>query len=473
MAIHKIETKSISAEALDDLRSRIQGEVIAPGDASYDAERMAWNLTVDQHPALIVKPVKTEDIVATIQFANQIDLPVSVQSTGHGVTFPANGSMLINTSLMNGVTIDSNAQTATIQAGATWGIVLERAQTAGLAPLLGSSPGVGAIGYTLGGGLGWLARKYGLATDSVRSFELVSVDGRLLQADPTQNSDLFWALRGGGGSFAIVTAMEIQLYPVSEVFGGTLIYPVDMAEEVFRRYRQWIESTPEEFTTSIKIANFPDLPIVPEQFRGHSFVMINGCYCGSVEQGPAHLDDWLEWSDPIQNSFRVMPFSEVSSISNDPENPLPGLSSGAWLRELDDQAIDTLVRYGVSTNGSSPLTLMEVRHISGAMGRAGAGIEGNAPSAFGYRGAPLVMHMVALTPSPEIWSHANEYIQRFKTELAPAMAPGVYLNFLEGEEASQRAKEAFPPEIYNRLKEVKARHDPANRLQSGFGIPNN
>jgi len=471
MTTLNIETISIPAEALDELRSEIQGEVNAVDDAGYDAARMAWNLTVDQHPVLIIKPVNAGDILKAVRFANQHDLPVSVQSTGHGMTHPADGCLLINTSMMDEVKLNPSTQTAPIDAGATWGTVLEIAQPAGLAPLLGSSPEVGVIGYTLGGGLGWLARRYGLAADSVRSLDVVTADGRLLRASLTENSDLFWALRGGGGSFAIVSAMEIQLYPVSTVFGGTLTYPAELAIEVFKRYRQWIQTMPEEFTTSIKITNFPEHPMVPEHLRGRSFVMVNGCFCGPVEKGPALLADWLNWSDPIQNTFRVMPFLEVGSISNDPVEPMPGLSSGVWLSALDEQTINTLVHYGISDNDSSPLTFIEVRHISGAMARAGTGTDKAAPGAFGFRGAPFLMQTVALTPSSEIWSHANEYIDRFKVELAPSIAEGVYMNFLEGEESNQRAKDAYPPEIYLRLTELKAKYDPTNRLKAGFNIP--
>ena len=204
------------------------------------------------------------DISQAVRFAVQAGLGVGVQSTGHGMVLPADGGLLILTSELKGVRINNGSHFARIAAGEKWGTVLDVAQEQGLAPLLGSSPTVGVVGYTLGGGLGWLARKYGLATDSVIAIELVTADGQKLRASADENSDLFWALRGGGGGFEVVTAIEIELFPVAQVFGGTLMYPVELAEEVFKSYRAWAMGLPEEWTTSVKVANFPPVEFLPE-----------------------------------------------------------------------------------------------------------------------------------------------------------------------------------------------------------------
>jgi FAD/FMN-containing dehydrogenase len=345
-------------------------------------------------------------------------------------------------------------------------MVLEKAQAFGLAPLLGSSPGVGAVGYTLGGGLGWLARKYGLAADSVHSFEVVTAEGRRLRASQTENGELFWALRGGGGSFAIVTGMKIQLYPVATVFGGNLVYPIELAKEVITRYREWIASAPEELTSSIVIMNFPPVPDVPELLRGKSAVLVRGCYSGPVEQGEALLRYWLDWKAPIANMFRAMPFAEVATISNDPKDPASGYSTGVWLRELSDEAIDTLIQYGVSRAGSSPLVVTEMRHVGGAFSR----IDKHA-NAFGNRDAQLLLELIGATPTAEARRHVEQYMGQFQRELQPHMTGGVYMNFLSGKEARERVKDAYLPESYRRLKALKAQYDPDNRFQFSFNIP--
>jgi FAD/FMN-containing dehydrogenase len=283
-----------TASAAERLERQIGGEVFVPGDAGYDDARKAWNLTVDQRPAVIVVAESAADIVQAVRFAGEEGLGIAVQATGHGVSRPANDSLLIITSRMTKVYVDAASQSAWIESGAKWGVVLEQAQAVGLAPLLGSTPDVSAVGYTLGGGIGWLARKYGLSADSVHFFEMVTADGRLLRVSPTENSDLFWGLRGGGGSFGVITGMEVQLYPVTTIYGGNLFYPVEQAKAVYTRYREWIANAPEELTSSVLIMNFPPIPQVPELLRGQSFVIVRGAYAGRVEEGEALLKFWRD-----------------------------------------------------------------------------------------------------------------------------------------------------------------------------------
>lgn len=449
-----------------ELQSRIQGRVITPDDPGYDDGRKAWNLTVDQRPAVIVVAEDATDVAAAVGFARREDLGVTVQSTGHGIVRPADGGLLIITSAMKDIRVDAASQTAWVEAGAKWGEVLAKTQAVGLAPLLGSSPDVGVVGYTLGGGFGWLGRKYGLATDSVRFFELVTADGRLLRASETENGDLFWGLRGGGGSLGIITGMEIKLYPVSTVYGGNLIYPIEAAKEVFLRYRDWIASAPDELTSSVLIMNFPPMPEVPEFLRGRSFVMVRGCYCGPIEQGEALLQSWREWRAPIIDDFKAMPFSDVATISNDPVDPMPALSTGAWLRELSDEAIDVLVQYGAPSEGPPPLIFAEVRHAGGMVSQ----VDRDA-NAYGNRDAFLLLQMVGVTPTPEAHGHLQQYTAQIKGRLQPYLTGGVYMNFLEGEESQGRVKDGYAPQAFRRLTELKAVYDPDNRLRSGFNIP--
>lgn len=461
-----VETiKPISVAQKLQLRPAIQGTVITPDDPQYDEARQAWNLSVDQHPAMIVIADSVEDVVGAVQYAVQAGLSLTVQGTGHGVVRPADDSLLLITSKMKTVRVDEAAQTAWVEAGVKWGEVLEKAQAVGLAPLLGSSPDVGVVGYTLGGGMGWLGRKYGLATDSVRFFEVVTADGRLLHARETENSDLFWGLRGGGGSFGIITGMEIKLYPVSTVYGGNLFYPISLAKEVYARYRNWIASAPDELTSSIVIMNFPPIPEIPDFLRGQSFVIVRGLYSGPIEEGEALIQSWRDWQTPYLDGFRVMPFSEVGKVSDEPLNPTPVHSTGAWLNELSDEVIDILLRYVTPEAGPSPLVFAEVRHVGGAVARVSP-----EASAYGNRDASFLLHMLGVTPTPEAYRQTAQYAGQIKEQLRPYLTGGVYMNFLEGEESQRRVESGYSPEAYRRLVALKAAYDPDNRLRSGFNI---
>ncbi len=448
------------------LQARIQGTVVVPGDADYDQARQSWNLSAQHQPAVIVIANNANDVIEAVQFAKLENLGITMQGTGHGVARPADAqSLLIVTSNMNNVRIDAQQQTAWVEAGAKWGAVLEPAQAVGLAPLLGSSSTVGVMGYTLGGGMGWLARKYGLSLDSVRFFEVVTAEGHLVYASKTENPDLFWALRGGGGNFGVITGMEIQLYPVTTVYGGKLIYPIQYAKAVFQHYREWIKTAPDELTSSVSIMNFPPMPAVPEFLRGQTVVMVSGLYAGAVEEGAALVQPWLEWMSPMANTFGTMPFSEVDTVSGDPKDPMPGLSSGAWLRNLDDTTIDLPIQYALASNGS-PLVKAEVRHAGGAIAR----VDKNA-NAYGHRSEQLIMQVVAVTPFPEALHAAEAHIAAMKQALAASLTGGVYLNFLDGQEARDCTQAGYLPESYHWLSMLKEKYDPENRFRYSFNIP--
>jgi FAD/FMN-containing dehydrogenase len=452
-------------QGLDKLRARVGGQVITPKDDGYDAARQAWNLTVNQYPALIVVAQNAEDIVQAVRFAQEQGLEVAVKATGHGVIREANNGLLIVTSQMTDVRVNLDAQTAWVSAGAKWGRVLEQAQSVGLAPLLGSSPDVGAVGYTLGGGMGWLARKYGLAADSVNQFELVTADGRLLRASAAENADLFWGLRGGGGNFGVVTGMEIRLYPVTTVYGGNLFYPLHKAKEVYAHYRRWVANAPDELTSSILIMNFPPFPDVPEPLRGQSFVIVRGCYCGPVEQGEELLKHWRTWQSPFIDGFKAMPFSQVATISNDPLDPSLAHSSGTWLKDLSDETADILIRYAAPHNGPPLFVFAEVRHAGGAISRVDPH-----SAAYGNRDAMHILQTISATPTPEVQAAVLHHISQLKRALTSHLHGGVYMNFLEGEEARERTRQGFSPEAYARLQELKARYDPRNLFSHSYDI---
>lgn len=452
-------------EYLEQLQSEVCGVVLVYGDPGYDEARRAWNLNVDQHPAVIVVAEDPRDVVAAVRYARQTGLGIAVQSTGHGVVRAANDALLIVTAGLKDVQIDEGMNTARVEAGARWGEVLEKAQRVGLAPLLGSSPNVGVMGYTLGGGMGWLARKYGMALDSVLAFEVVTPDGRLVHASARENTELFWGLRGGGGALGIVTAMEINLYPVTSVYGGNLFYPAAMAKQVLTRYRDWVQTLPDAMTTSVVIMNYPPIPAVPEPLRGQTMVIVRGCFAGDVEEGKRLIDEWRAWCAPQIDAFRTMPFSEVASISMDPVNPMPSKHTGAWLWGLTDDAIDALVRGGVPQNEPLPLVFIELRHGGGAIAR----YDGE-DAAFSHRMGVFNLFINGLTPTPEARDAFTRHTDVIKAQLQPVMTGGVYLNFLEGEEARRRTQDGYSAEAYARLTALKTAFDPTNRLAYSYDI---
>ncbi len=458
------EGASLQSGALE-LQKKIQGQVIAPGDPVYDEARLAWNRSVQHHPALIVVAETAVDVQKAVVFAGEQGLGVAVQGTGHGNVRPADDGLLILTREMNEVEVDGPAQIAHVGAGVEWGKVLAAAQEHGLAPLLGSSPTVGAVGYTLGGGLGWLGRKYGLSLDNVVRFEVVTADGRLRKASASENSELFWGLRGGGGSLGIVTSMTIRLFPVTQVYAGNLYYPVEMAQEVMRRYSAWIANLPDEMTTSVVLMNFPPMPELPDFLRGHSYVMVRGCYCGELAEGEKLLRHWREWQAPLIDDFKPLSFRDAALISNDPHDPLPAYTSGAWLHALDDGAIDALIAYGLGSDGPKPLLLTEVRHAGGAIQRKAAD-----SAVYGNRDAQLLLFLVGVTPTAEAHQHLVAYAAELKETLRPSLTGGVYMNFIEGTESQQRIRDGLAPGGYERLARLKAEVDPGSRFRYSFNV---
>jgi FAD/FMN-containing dehydrogenase len=448
------------------LQARIRGSVITPQDSGYEQARLAWNLMVQQHPNVIVVAADAADVAEAVRFARENNLAVAIQATGHGVALPANDALLIITSSLDHVSINPEQRTARFGGGIKWHKVLNAAQEHGLAPLLGSSPYVGATGYTLGGGMGWLGRKYGLAVDSVRSVELVTANGDVIRASDTENTDLFWAVRGGGaGTFGVVTEVEIELFPVATVFAGNLMYPATMTREVFTRYREWVKDAPEELTSSVLIMNFPPIPEVPEFLRGQSFVMVRGCYTGDLEKGKALIQQWLDWKQPLVNAWEEMPFTNSGVISSDPVDPMPGFSTSERLQEISDVVIDSLVRHVVPAGAPPAVAFAEIRHAGGAIAK----VDPNS-NAYSNRHVPFMLHMVGAVPVPHFEAVLKTVYAQIKSEIQGSTTGTVYLNFLDGEEKRERTKHAFPAEKLSRLIDIKAKYDPDNVFSHGLLI---
>jgi len=374
------------------LRSALQGDVVTPEDEGWDEARQAWNLTVDQRPAAVVLPESAEDVRDTLRFAYEVGLRVAPQGTGHGAAALGDlaDTILLKTERLRGVEIDPEARTARVAAGAIWIEVVEAAAEHGLAALAGSSPDVGVVGYTLGGGLSWLARKHGIGANQVTAVELVTADGRLVRADAETNADLFWAVRGGGGNFGVVTALEFNLFPITEVYAGILWFPIDRAAEILNEWRAWTDGQPEEMTSVGRLLQFPSIPEIPEPVRGQSFVVVQAIFLGDEADGAALLAP-LRALGPVLDTVTTTPITELSRLHMDPEGPAPGAGDGGMLADVDAELVDTLVDLAVG----SPLLSVEIRHLGGAVARARP--EHGAVSHFE---APFLMYAVGIAPTP-------------------------------------------------------------------------
>jgi FAD/FMN-containing dehydrogenase len=448
----------ITNDTTQALRAAIAGEVFVPGDPGYDQARRAWNLAVHERPAVVVVAQSAADVVQAVRFARAQGLRIAPQGTGHGAPplEPLDGAMLLRTLPMRGVRIDPVARSARAEAGALWQDVTVPAGEHGLAALAGSSPDVGVTGYTLGGGIGWLARRYGLAANSVTAADLVTPDGRLVRADAGHESDLFWAVRGGGGSVGVVTALEMRLYPVRELYAGALFFPIQRAAEVLHAWREWTRTVPDEVTSIGRILRFPPLPEVPEPVRGRDFAVVEAAYLGDEGSG-AELIGPLRQLGPQLDTFATIPAPALQQLHMDPPQPVPAQGDGAFLADAPAAAIDALVALA-GPGADTPLASVEIRHLGGALARPAP--DGGAQPSID---AKYLMFAGGVTPTPELASAVLEHTQAVKDALAAWHAGYDYYNF---EETPAGASAVLPPASYRRLQKIKASYDPDDVIVS-------
>jgi len=438
--------------------------ILRPGDPGWDVARQAWNLTVDQRPAAVALPRTAADVAAAVRYARRSGLRVAAQGTGHNA--PPLGSLadtlLIKTHQMRGVTVDPVAWTARAEAGALWPDVLGAAAAYGLTGLAGSSPDIGVVGYTLGGGLSWLGRAYGLSASNVEAVEVVTADGRLRRAGPCTEPDLFWALRGGGGSFGVVTAMELRLFPVTEVYAGLLWWPMCTAADVLPAWGDLTRSgLPDEFTTCFRLMRFPALPEIPEPVRGGSFVVVDVIHLGS----PAEADQILRplrKLAPARDTVGLMPAQALAHLHMDPEQPVPAVGDGLMLASLPPGATAELLR-AAGPDTASRLATVELRHVGGEMRRARPG-----NGALAAIDAEYALVAGGVAPTPAAASSAALGVKAVTSALRPWAARQMYLNFAE---TSRDPASFWPAEAYARLRQIKRAVDPADVIRSNHPVP--
>jgi hypothetical protein len=453
------------ALALDvtELRASLQGTIAVPGDESWDEARQAWNLAVDQRPAMVAVPANAEDVVAVVAFARRNGLRVAAQGTGHNAAPIASleRAVLVKTSALRDVEIDAPARRARVGAGTLWGEVTGPASDHGLAPLAGSSPDVGVVGYSLGGGLSWLGRRHGLAANSVLAIEVVTADGRLVRTDRDHEPDLFWALRGGGGSFGVVTAMEFALYPAPQVYGGAMLWPWERAAEVLNRYVAWCRTAPDAISTSIRLLQVPPMPDIPEALQGRCFVAIDGAHLGDEAAGAAVLAPLREL-EPEIDMFAMMPAAALSHMHMDPEQPVPAIGDGMLLDDLTPAAVDALVAAAGAGSGS-PLLSVELRQLGGALGVPPA-----EHGALSKVSGAFALFAVGVPMDAEVGAAIHAQLERIADAMDPWDAGRRYLNFTE---RPADATAFFPEATYRRLRAVKSAYDAGDVFVANHPVP--
>jgi len=458
-----VSTPPVAAPTVDDLdqrlgalRHRVDGAVLVPGDPGFADAVAGWNLGSTHTPTTVVVAADVGDVIAAVSFAAETGLGLGVQATGHGVALPVDGVLLV-TARMDHLEVDAESRTAWVGAGCTWAPVLAEAQRHGLAPLVPSSSAVGAVGSTLGGGLGWLARRYGPACDAVRSFEVVTPDGELVQACANEHPELFRALRGGGGGcLGVVTEMEIALFPVTTVYAGNLTYPAEAAADVVAAWSAWVADAPDELTSSVVIDHRRDRP---------DAVMVRGCWCGDAATGRALLRQWRAAMPPLDDDWRLLPFGDIDTISGHPHDPQPIVVDGAWLTEPSPDAglpAEVGAILAAATAGDDPTwqRCAEIRHTGGVVARGRA----TAPSSMGNRDHQFLLQLVAVTPDV---AAAADALAATKAALGDHLSARTYLNGLDGPSRCAAAATSIDAADVTAIAALRAELDPTDVLRYG------
>ena len=445
---------------VQELRESILGEVITPADPSYDETRAVWNAMIDRRPALIVRCAGVADVIAAVQFARSQELEIAVRGGGHSLPgfSTSDGGIVIDLSAMKGIRVDPDAERVVAQGGVTWRELDHETQAFGLALTGGLISSTGIAGFTLGGGIGWLMRKYGLTCDNLEAADLVTADGRLVRASEHENPELYWGLRGGGGNFGIVTSFEFRLHRVGPtVLAGPIFFPGDQATQILRGYREYTADLPDEMTTLVNLTTAPPAPFLPTDVHGKKVVAVIGVYAGTPDEGRRIAEPLRRLGTPITDLLGPMPYTTMQSL-------LDGLfSAGArnvfkagYLAGLSDEAIDTLVRFhGPSTSPSSEI---HIQHLGGAVARVP-----DDATAFGGRGAPYLMNVVARWTDPGTDDAQIAWARDLYAAAEPFTTGGTYVNFLS--EGDDRVAAAYGPEKLERLARLKEVWDPTNAFR--------
>jgi FAD/FMN-containing dehydrogenase len=452
-------TMTVDDAGLRDLGERLTGDVVLPGDEAWDTARQAWNLAVDQRPMAVVYPESADDVVATVRHAAERGLRIAFNAGGHnaGPIDWTRETLLLKTERMRGIEIHPAARRARIEAGVLAKPLAVAAGDHGLAYLAGTSPDVGVLGYVLGGGLSWLVREYGLACNTIVAADVVTADGRLVRTDRDTEPELFWALRGGGGNVGAVTALELRLLPITEIYAGTMFWPIERASEILTAWRCWIENAPVACESLGRMLQLPDAPFLPDAIRGRSFVLVEVAFLGSASDGAALVQP-LRDLGPEMDTLILMPPSDLSTVNMDPDAPLPYSGEGILLTDAPLESIDGIVESFVG----SPLLHLEVRQLGGA-----AAMRSPDHGLLDAIDQPFILFTFGLTPDAPTRAAVDRHVEQVLGAIAPWDSGRRYLNFAE---SKMDPRSIFPAETYDRLVAAKRRYDPAGLFVANHSV---
>ena len=459
------EERAVPGEAIEALGAQLRGSLARPGEPGYDEARTIWNSMIDRRPALVVRCAGAADVRAAVRFARTHELLLAVRAGGHNIAGNAvcDGGLLIDLSRLRSVRVDPRARTARVEAGALLGDVDRETQAFGLATPLGINSTTGVAGLTLGGGFGWLSRGLGLTIDNLLSADVVTADGELVAASATENPDLFWAIRGGGGNFGVVTSFEFRLHEVGpEVYAGLIVHALDDAPEVLRFYRDFIVRTPERFTTWVVMRKAPPLPFLPAEWHGREILVLAVCHGGPVAEGERIAEPLRAFGKPVGMHLGPVPYAAWQQVLD------PLLTAGArnyWkshdFTQLPDGLIEVLVDH--ARRIPDPATEIACVHIGGATAQVP-----QEATAYGHRDAIWVLNVHGRWEDPAKDADCIAWARNLWRAAQPFATGGAYVNFLTQEE-SDRVPAAYGPN-YDRVVQVKNRYDPTNLFRVNMNV---
>jgi FAD/FMN-containing dehydrogenase len=459
------DTTTLGEATLRELREELRGEVVLPGDAAYDEARSVWNGMIDRRPALIARCAGTSDVIAALGFARSEGLVVAVRGGGHNVAGNAtcDGGLVIDLSPMKAARVDPDRRTVRAQGGLTWAELDRETQAFGLATTGGLVTSTGIAGFTLGGGIGWLMRKHGLACDNLIGADVVTADGQTVHASESENAELLWGLRGGGGNFGVVAEFEFRLHPVSQIMGGLMAWPAAAAPDVLRAWRDWVPGTPDELCTMGAFIYAPPEPFVPPEVQGTPIFAIAVFHLDPEGSAEADIRPLRELS-PAVDVVGPMPYAAIQGMF---DGGAPRGSRNYWRSEylagLDDGSIEALVAQAGRL--PAPLGQMHVHQLGGAMSRVPAGA-----TAFGNRDAGFLVNLIGLWLDPAEDAANTAWVRETSAALAPYGTGAHYVNFM-ADEGAEGVRSAYEAETFARLQGLKATYDPTNLFRLNQNIP--
>jgi len=467
MTSKTLPAEVIGEATVGELQGSLRGQVILPADSGYDQARAVWNGAHDKHPALVIRCAGTADVMKAVEFARSQGLMVAVRGGGHSIAgfSSSDGGVVIDLSDMNTVTVDPQHRRATAQGGATWADFDNETQAFGLAVTGGLVSTTGIGGFTLGGGIGWLLRRHGLTCDSLVAADVVTADGRLVHASAEENPDLFWALRGGGGNFGVVTSMEFALYPVGPtVLGGLMFYPGDAAQQVVAGWRDLTASMPDELTTLVNLTTAPPVPFLPESVHGKPIVAVGAVHCGPLDSAEDAVRPLRTLAEPILDHIGPVPYVAMQQALD----PLwtagaHNYFTSAMLDGLPDTAIGELLsRWSAKP---TPQCELHVHHAGGAMARVP-----QSGTAFSQRQSPYLLNVIARSPDGTGFGGHKTWARDARAALSAYGSGAMYVNFT-GDGGEDKVRASYPAETYAKLVAVKDRYDPTNVFRLNQNIP--